>query len=71
MSASAEYGKASKLFIINHKTSEGLFPKGSNQQQATKPKLTHVTLYMWWLSEEERRVDALALRADERRDKLR
>ena len=24
-----------------------------------------------WLSEEERRVDALALRADERRDKLR
>ena len=60
--------------MINHKTSEGLFPKGSNQQQArkaTKPKLTHVTLYMWWLSEEERRVDALALRADERRDKLR
>ena len=26
---------------------------------------------MRWLSEEERRVDALALRADERRDKLR
>ena len=49
----------------------GCFQKGSNQQQATKPKLTHVTLYMWWLSEEERRVDALALRAEERRDKLR
>ena len=49
----------------------GCFQKGSNQQQAIKPKLTHVTLYMWWLSEEERRVDALALRADERRDKLR
>ena len=45
-------------------------------------KTKHVTLYMQiitnpkesggcWLSEQERRVDALALRADERRDKLR
>ena len=32
----------------------------------------NVTLYIHrWLSEEERRVDALALRADEGRDKLR
>ena len=46
-------------------------------QQTTNP---HVTLYMRardfkvlseWLSYKERRVDALALRADERRDKLR
>ena len=46
-------------------------------QQITNP---HVTLYMRardfkvlseWLSYKERRVDALALRADERRDKLR
>ena len=64
--------KNSSSLITRHP--RGCFQKGSNQQQArkaTKPKLTHVTLYMWWLSEEERRVDALALRADERRDKLR
>ena len=29
------------------------------------------TSEQFWLSEQERRVDALALRADERRDKLR
>ena len=43
-----------------------MFRKGKHKQ--TK----QVTLYLLnWLSEQERRVDALALRADERRDKLR
>ena len=61
------------LFLI--KTSEVVIHKG-NEQENELLKINQpwdVTLYIQktWLSEEERRVDALALRADERRDKLR
>ena len=37
----------------------------------TRTYANNAMLAKRWLSEEERRVDALALRADERRDKLR
>ena len=43
-----------------------------NKQACTEPKNIHQTAFSSkWLSEYERRVDALALRAEERRDKLR
>ena len=68
-----------KIFVIYHKTSEDSLKETSSYKKATskrdnskkQTRPTHITLYMRWLSEEERRVDALALRADERRDKLR
>ena len=41
----------------------------SRREEQTRPP--HVTLYVRGSSQKERRVDALALRADERRDKLR
>ena len=66
------------------KTSEGLcgntWPKKETTKQhplelwenRTNQKEAGVTLYISnWLSKKEHRVDALALRADERRDKLR
>ena len=62
-----------KQYLIDQisKTSEGNHRKViSNKVKVNNPPIC-VTLYTSWLSEEERRVDALALRADERRDKLR
>ena len=47
--------------------------KRETSEETKKRSITHATLDMndEGLSEEERRADALALRADERRDKLR
>ena len=54
---------------------EEIFPSNceSNWFVDTQDKdpTEYATLCIRWLSKKERRVDALALRADERRDKLR
>ena len=41
------------------------------QRKRNTDQASNAILVLNWLSEQERRVDALALRADERRDKLR
>ena len=43
----------------------------NHRNELTKPTFCHARRNEKWLSCKERRVDALALRADERRDKLR
>ena len=57
---------------LSEETSK-LFNKKYPEGRKTKGDAYHATLGMGsiWLSEEEHRADALALRADERRDKLR
>ena len=63
--------KQSLLRILCYANDSALNPKGLSVRVRNAMRFKSEPLSSYWLSNKERRVDALALRADERRDKLR
>ena len=63
--------KQSLLRILCYAKDTALNPKGLFVPVRNAMRFKPEPLSSYWLSNKERRVDALALRADERRDKLR
>ncbi len=66
-----KYKRKTSEEVIEKMTMRVAVFKSCELNKKPKPNTCDATRVKNWLSEEERRVDALALRADERRDKLR